>query len=227
MPQLTTYAEFLARVDALGFIALSKSAPGLPYLGEETLPEQWHTGLDETDPWRWKDRAAEEKRIAYGCILGGQKGFVAARLYPAFYAACRPARSMPERWNDGELKQVVWQLWQLFEEHPLLNTSDVRRLMGVSKGSALTPGAVDGGIQQLEREFYLATAGVRRKVAHNGQPYGWPATVYEPVARWAPPEWLSEAATLRPREARLEILDCAAAMGGVEMAGVEKLLWGK
>ena len=94
MPQLETYEDFLARVDELGFMALSKSVAGLPCLGAETRPEQWHTGDPQTDPWQWKDRAAEQKQVAYGCILGGQKGFVAARLYPAFYAACRPARPL-------------------------------------------------------------------------------------------------------------------------------------
>jgi hypothetical protein len=47
---LTTYADFLARVEALGFMALSQILPGLPSLGGETAENLWHTGLD-TDPW--------------------------------------------------------------------------------------------------------------------------------------------------------------------------------
>lgn len=226
MVHLHHYEDFLLRVNELGFMALSKSIPGLPFLGEETQPDQWHTGDPETDPWRWKDRAAEEKRAAYGCILGGQKGFVSAQLYPAFFAACHPSRSMGDRWASGEVKQITWQLWQLFEEHPLLNTSDVRRLMGVSKGKGA--GQVDAGIQQLEREYYLTTAGVRQKIAQNGKPYGWPATVYDRVQHWAPEDWLTDAARLRPREAQLEILDAAAAMDrAIDLPSLEALLWGK
>ena len=89
---LNTYDEFIARVEALGFMALSPLVPGLPSLGGETAESQWHTGLD-SDPWRWKDRAAEEKRLAYGCILGGHKGFVTRRMYPIFYAAFHPTSS--------------------------------------------------------------------------------------------------------------------------------------
>jgi hypothetical protein len=226
MAHLQRYEDFLQRIDACGLMALSKNNLGLPFLGAETLPEQWHTGDPETDPWRWKDRAAEEKRAAYGCILGGQKGFVAGWLYPAFYTALHPARPMPERWASGEMKQTTWQLWQLFEKHPLLNTSDVRRLMGVSKSKGA--GKVDAGIQQLEREFYITTAGVRQKIAQNGRPYGWPATVYDRIQHWAPPEWLAEAARLSQRQARLEILDAAAALGSdVDLPALEHLLWGK
>jgi hypothetical protein len=119
---LTTYNDFIVHVDALGFMALSPILPGFPSLGSETRANLWHTGLD-TDPWRWKDRAADEKRLAYGCILGGHKGFVAQRMYPVFYAAFRPALSMPERWASGEINQRTWQLWQLFEKEGTLNIS--------------------------------------------------------------------------------------------------------
>ncbi len=82
---LMTYEDFLDRVETLGFMAFSPLLPGLPSLGGETPENLWHTGQD-TDPWRWKDRAAEEKRLAYGCILGGHKGFISQRMYPVFYA---------------------------------------------------------------------------------------------------------------------------------------------
>lgn len=100
MPLLTTYPDFLQRVEALGFYPMSNILRGYPSLGAETPAQIWHTGL-ETDPWQWKDRAAVEKRLAYGCILGGHKGFVSRQMYPVFYAACHPAETMPERWAAG------------------------------------------------------------------------------------------------------------------------------
>jgi len=62
-------------------MALSNILPDFPSLIKETPKEIWHTGDPDTDPWCWKDRAAEEKQIAFGCILGGHKGFVSSRLY--------------------------------------------------------------------------------------------------------------------------------------------------
>jgi len=106
MMQLTTYIDFLNRVEELGFMALSHILPGFPSLSAETPGNIWHTGLD-TDPWRRKDRAAEEKQLAYGCILGGHKGFVCAHMYPVFYAAYHPPELMHERWAAGTVNKSL------------------------------------------------------------------------------------------------------------------------
>lgn len=207
MPVLTQYEQFLERVDQLGLMTLSPALPGLPCLSEETAPGQWHTGAD-TDPWLWKDRAAADKKLAYGCILGGHKGFISAGLYAAFYAACHPAAAMPDRWSAGAVRKEAWDLWTYFESHPLTSTSEIRRDMGVTRSSGA--GSLDAAVEQLEREFYITTAGVRRKVSRAGQPFGWPATVYDRVTAWAPPAWLQDAPGMRPGEGRALILDAAA-----------------
>jgi hypothetical protein len=216
MTYLTSYQDFVERVDELGFLFLSRALDGFPSLGAETRDAAWHTGDEESDPWRWKDRAAQEKRLAYGCILGGHKGFVSARMYSLFYAACHPPEPMPECWASGIVKQTTWQLWQVFEQKRLLNTSEVRREMGVSASSGAS--RVDAAMQELQAGYYLTTAGVRRKIAKNGQPFGWPNTVFDRVRDWAPPEWLSEAPGLRRREAWEMILET-----GLEIAnGVDR-----
>lgn len=211
MALLEKYQDFLDRVDELGFMTLSHIMPGLPSLTAETLDNAWHTGDYDTDPWCWKDRAAEAKRLAYGCILGGHKGFISARMYPVFYTAFHPEKSMTKRWTAGEVKQTTWQLWQLFEEKTLLNTSDIRCQMGVTmkKGGS----RVDASIQELQRDYYITMAGSRRKVDKNGSPYGWPACVYDRVINWAPTEWMSEISGLRPGETQEMILDIGAAIG--------------
>ncbi len=206
---LTTYDDFIARVEGLGFMALSHLLLGLPSLGAETPESLWHTGLD-TDPWRWKDRAAEEKRLAYGCILGGQKGFVTQRMYPIFYAAFHPPLPMPEQWAGGTVSQNTWRLWQLFEEKITLNISQVRQLMGVSRKQGA--GAVDTAIQQLQRAYYITVAGNERKVSTKGEFYGWPVNRYCRVEDWAPEGWLDGAKDWPAEEARELILDDGVAM---------------
>jgi hypothetical protein len=210
MTLLTNYNDFLSQVDELGFLFLSQVLAGMPSLGSLTSAQSWHTGDPETDPWQWKDRAAQEKRAAYGCILGGHKGFIAARLYPFFYAACHPRAAMPERYAAGEVNQTIYQVWQLFEQKTLLNTSDVRRELGASPKSGAS--RVDGALQELQRQFYLAIAGNRRKTAKDGQPYGWPNSVYDRVQAWAPAEWMAEVGNVTHREARLVILDAGCAL---------------
>ena len=206
---LTTYEEFIARVEALGFMMLSPLLPGLPSLGGETAESQWHTGLD-SDPWRWKDRVAEEKRLAYGCILGGNKGFVTERMYPIFYAAFHPMLAMPERWACGTVSQTTWQLWQLFEEKSILNISQVRQSMGVTRKQGAS--AVDAAIRQLQQEYYITVDGNDRKVNAKGEFYGWPVNRYCRVVEWAPAGWLDSIKDWTVEDARESILDTGVAM---------------
>jgi hypothetical protein len=219
---LTTYKDFVARVESLGFMALSPLLPGLPCLSDETAESLWHTGLD-TDPWRWKDRGAEEKLLAYGCILGGNKGFVSRRMYPIFYAALHPMLSMPERWASGTVKQRTWQVWQLFEEKGTLNTSQVRQILDVRRKQGTN--AVDAAIQQLQREYYITVDGSERKISSKGEFYGWPVNRYCRVVDWVPLGWLDSADDWSVEEAKELILDGGMAMSkGVNRQDLAKKL---
>lgn len=223
--KLNTYEAFIARVEALGFMALSGLVPGFPSLGGETQESQWHTG-EPTDPWRWKGRASEEKQLAYGCLLGGQKGFIAPRLYPLFYAASHPAEPMPARWSGGTVSQPVWQVWQIYEEQGSLNVSALRQQLGVTRkegGSAL-----DTALTQLQKEFYLTVDGNEHKLNAQGEPYGWAAIRYSRVEDWAPADWLAGAKTWPAEEARAAILEEALKhTPGLDAAKLAKKLgWG-
>lgn len=219
---LTTYEDFVARVESLGFMALSPLLPGFPSLGGETPESQWHTGLD-TDPWRWKDRAAEEKSLAYGCILGGHKGFVSRRMYPIFYAAFHPMISMPERWATGTVSQGIWQIWQLFERNGTLNLIQVKQILGASRKQGGS--AVDAAIQQLQREYYITVDGNDRKVSAKGEFYGWPVTRFSRVTDWVPTGWLDSAKDWSVVGARETILEDGIAMSdGVNRQDLAKKL---
>ncbi len=220
---LMTYEAFLDRVETLGFMTLSHLLPGFPSLSGETPENLWHTGLD-TDPWRWKDCAAEEKRLAYGCILGGHKGFVSQRMYSTFFAAYHPSLAMLERWEAGNIKQRTWQVWQLFEENGTLNISQIRQSLGVSRKEGAS--AVDHAIQQLQKEFYITLDGNDRKISAQGEFYGWPVNRYRRVMDWAPAGWLDNAGEWSPAEAREMILNAGLAMSeGVNLQDLAKKLF--
>jgi len=206
---LTTYPSFLSRVEELGFMPFSRFLPGFPSVAAETPSNIWYTGVEDTDPWRWKDRAAEEKRLAYGCILGGHKGFVTGRMYPIFLAAYRPAQSMPELYAAGLVEQMVYRLWQLFDEYRTLDTHRLRRLMGVNKS---TSSRVDAILRCLQQEYAITVSGSAQKVSASGQLYGWRSNIYTLVEDWAPSSWLQEAGEWSAEEARALILDDALAM---------------
>jgi hypothetical protein len=220
---LKRYGDFINRVDELGFMTLSNIIPSLPSLTEETPRENWHTSDAETDPWCWKDRAAEEKQLAFGCILGGHKGFVSSHMYSLFYTAFHPKEQMEERRADGEVSQSVWQLWKLFEERTILDTSDIRREFEVTKKKGGSK--MDKAITELQQNYYITVSGNRRKLDKYGQPYGWPANVYEKVEAWVPSEWMKQNLGLNLEEAREKILENGISISkGINQIELAKIL---
>lgn len=205
MTKLTKYEDFIERVNELGFMAFSNALPGFPSLTEETPGSIWHTGISDTDPWQWKDRAAGEKKLAFGCILGGSKGFISPRMYSLFYTACHPEEHMEELQTFGLISHEVWQLWQLFESRSLLSTGEIRQELGVTKKKGA--GKADKAVAELERMFYITVAGNRRKTDKFGQPYGWAANVYDKVENWAPKEWFELNSAKSREEAQKVILE--------------------
>ncbi len=223
MAILKNYNDFLKRVNELGFMAFSNVLSGFPTLSEETPKELWHTGDYDTDPWCWKDRAAEEKELAFGCILGGNKGFVSREMYPYFYALFQKQESIEEKWEYGLISPEVWRLWQLFEEKTLLNTSEIRQEMGVIKKEGA--GKLDNAIIYLQKHYYITVAGSRRKKNKFGEPYGWPANVYDKAENWAPTGWLNDWEKVMPEEARQKIIETGLSISkGVEEKAIVKFL---
>lgn len=209
MALLRTYDDFLKRVNTLGFFAFSPILPGLPSLAGETEERQWHTGDPETDPWQWKDRAAGEKKLAFGCLLGGHKGFITEQLYPFFYAAYQPEQHMEERYHTGEINPLLYKLWQLFEAGAALDTGEIRRALGQS----VSQSKADNAVMQLQKEFYITVSGNRRKINKLGEPYGWPSNTYQKVTDWVPEGWLGTSSDLSQQEAARRILETGLAMG--------------
>ncbi len=210
MKTIRTYEDFVVRVEEAGFLPLSPVLDNMPSVSTETADGQWHTGDPETDPWQWKDRIAVEKRAAFGCLIGGNKGFISPRLYPAFLRAFQPAEELEERWSQGLVKPVVWETWQQFENQSVLSTSDLHRFwkMAGKKGTS----AMDGALRELQMQFRITVAGNRRKLDRFGQPCGWPSLLYERVDTWAPEDWQTAAERMDPAEARETILKAAAAL---------------
>jgi len=219
MQPLTIYQDFVDQVNELGFLPMSGLTPGLPSLGDLTPDGNWHTGDPDTDPWQWKDRAAREKKLAYGCILNGQKGFVSGQLYAAFYTAFHPPEPMPVRWAEGLVDRTTWSLWNLFEKQSVVNTFEAHRMLAGNSSSA---SRIDSRLQALQAAYYITGAGNARKVSRAGQGYGWPAMRYQRVLDWAPEGWLTDAPGMRVNEAWEIILDAGLAISAAADTRLER-----
>ena len=221
---LRTYAEFLECAEERGVLAFSGAfLDGFPKLDTLTARDQWFTGNAETDPWQWRDRAAAEKHLAFGNILGGKKGFISKTLYPLYYSACRPDGTPADHYKTGNVKKVVLDVYRLFENGNELDTGEIRRLMNVSKKEGAS--AVDSALVKLQSEFYITVSGNRRKRSAAGEEYGWPANTYRLADDWAA-DWLKEP-LLPTDEARAAILaHCAALNSNIDVKKLERLLFG-
>lgn len=204
MNRVKYYKDFLELVEKIGFLPFSPILDGLPPFPEYTIQHNWFTDDPDTDPWLWKYRASQEKKLAFGNILGGQKGFVSSRMYPVFYTAFHPQASLEERWAEGLLGATTRKLWQLFENYGKLSTSDMRRALGVTlkKGGS----RLDTSIKELQRDFYITIDGASLKTDKQGKQYGWYENVYSRVLDWLPAEWQVTESGLRREEAKREIL---------------------
>lgn len=204
------YTGFLELVENLGFMPFSPILDGLPSLPEYTIQKNWFTDDPDIDPWLWKYRASQEKKLAFGNILGGQKGFISSRMYPVFYNGFHPHESFEERWVEGLISVTTRKLWQLFDNYGKLSTSDMKRALHVSlkKGGS----RLDASIKELQRDFYITVDGSTLKTDKQGKKYGWYENIYSPVLDWAPAEWRVTESGFRREEAQREILYAALAI---------------
>jgi hypothetical protein len=204
------YKDFVEKVEELGFMPFSPILDGLLHFPEYTVQSNWFTDDPDTDPWLWKYRATREKKLAFGNILGGQKGFVSSRMYPVFYTVFRPQESFEERWEQGLVNAATRKLWQLFNNYGMLSTSDMRKALGVTlkKGGS----HLDASIKDLQRDFYVTVNGAALKTGKQGKQYGWYENIYVRVADWAPKEWGITKSGLNKEQAKREILYAALAV---------------
>lgn len=223
---IKNYREFLDRVNELGFYAFSgKFADGFPKLDNETIETQWYTGDTDTDPWQWRIRAVEEKALAFGCILGGYKGFISKEYYRLFYASMHPQNDIIQMYDSGELSASIIKVYKLFEKGTVLSTADIRSLLNVSKKEGASK--ADKAIEELERMFFLSICGSKRKVSIKGEEYGWPANTYCLTEDWAGEDWICPNEKIDPKTAREIIIGRAASFSDkINRTKLSKIFFG-
>ena len=225
MELLLTYEDFLRYVNQTGLLAFYGKMPaGIPTLQALTLEKNWHTGDAETDPWQWKDRAAQEHTLAFGCVLNGYKGFLSKDLYPLFYDAFCEKETLEERYYEGHVSKTEMDVFRLFESGAVLSTADVRSALHVTKKQGAA--ALDTALKSLQRQFLLSVCGNKRKLSFDGLAYGWPANAYCLTELWAG-DWLSEPRISRQEAREVILAHCAEKGIGESTEALKKALFKK
>jgi hypothetical protein len=220
--QYFRYDDFVEKVCELGFLMpKDKDIKGFPILEDFVTEKQWWTNDSDIDPWLWKDRVAEEKRLAYGAFFNGKKGYIAPDFFPIFIDAFRPKTSMEERYESGKLGIYEWKFWCLLtnEDRPV-GTHEYRRLIdtGEKKKNAL-----DTAVVRLQTTFDVTIARNMDMLDKEGHPYN-KAVVFDKVDKWMPSQWLSFNPPMSHNEAVETIYSRLIEVSkGLDLEQVEKL----
>lgn len=133
MAKINTYEDFEREVQHIGF---------LPYFGlddktlfslEAMTDNAWYDDAPD-DPWRWRVRAAEEGKMAYGTFFLKKKGFIWQEMLPAMIAVRRENRIFEELYDDGLISRTAARIWKCFELYPEWAQTDLKREAGFGKG---------------------------------------------------------------------------------------------
>lgn len=202
--QYFKYNDFVNKVIELGFLfPQDKDTKGLPTINDFVSEGQWWTNDPELDPWLWKDRVAEEKKLAYGSFFNGKKGYISPQFYSIFLDAFHPRLTMEERWKSGMLGEFEWAFWNLLtNENRPVGTHEYRRMIQIPDNRGKS--ALDAAVVSLQMTFDVTITGNVDMLDKNGKPYN-KAVAFDKVETWVPKEWLSFNPHMKHEEA-LEII---------------------
>ena len=188
--QYFKYNDFVNKVIELGFLfPPDKDTKGFPTINDFVSEGQWWTNNPELDPWLWKDRVAEEKKLAYGSFFCGKKGFISPQFYSIFVDAFRPMLTMEERWQSGKLGEFEWKFWNLItNENRPIGTHEYRRMIEIPDNSRKS--TLDAAVVNLQMTFDVTITGNIDMLDKKGMPYN-KAEAFDKVDKWVPKEWLS------------------------------------
>lgn|GEM_PF-526462 len=192
MDKIQTYEEAVQLIERVGFMLLSANPYGLLSLEAVTDPAAWHTN-ETTDPWRWKDRLAAEKKAAYTRVLDRRPGFIAPNWYPYFLAAYR-LETVEKRYRDGCLGHLAYRLYNRLRDGGPAATYELKSYLGVGREEQRE---FANALVELQESMDITVAGATRKRNRYGEPYGWHVTEYTTVGQWAGEAILKQAAGIK------------------------------
>ncbi|MBT9133736.1 MAG: hypothetical protein DDT38_00462 [Firmicutes bacterium] len=205
---LHTYDGFVRHVNACGFMPFSGNRLGLLSLADLTDEGAWHTN-EETDPWVWRKKIAEEKIAAYGKLFAKKPGFISLACYPYFLALRRGAVTGAKLYSDGKLNYLAKTIYDLFLANQQLAAHEIPSLLRLEPERK---SAVENALTELQMYMLVTTCGVARKTSPKGEEYGWPAVVYTAVENWLPKDILLRGHALAQEVAKVFLLDKAREM---------------
>lgn len=178
-----TFDDFCPALRQAGFSLSGPADKGIFTLSRYFGPEvQWHTGDRQTDPWEWRMRSVEECRdMAYGNLFFRRTGWVTLDWYPYFVAVRREGKPLEQLYQEGHISQMAYGIYSLIREYGEVSVHKMQVALHVTKE---TRSAFQAALVHLQMQLLITVCGSEYKMGKNGQPYGWPTTVFCSVERF-------------------------------------------
>jgi hypothetical protein len=200
-PIIETYEEACHAVQQWGIVPLSSFIPDHPSLESITQPEAWHTGED-TDPWLWRDRFADEGVAAYGRFIGGKPLLVSKEVFPLVKCLLSPSETVEERYQAGILARSTVRIYEIIRENDGIDVKALRKMADMQDKSAKN--AFDHALIDLQSTADIVISGISGRLNAQGNKSGWNSTCYILAERWMEQHRL-ELLSLTPSEARTRL----------------------
>lgn len=196
------YEEAVEYIERLGILPLASIIPEYPSLESITPKESWHSETIQ-DPWGWRVRFPLEGKAAYGKFFKKKAILISAEWFPWLYISLRLGADAETCYRDGLLSQTAWQLYQLVDMEPGIDTRVLRSRAQMKAKEDKK--AFDQAVVELQEALLIVISGVTMQVDDNGEQKGWSSTSYETTTHWMRQSGIREACCTKV-EAREELL---------------------
>ena len=181
-----TVEELENYIEECGFLPLfANEIPGFS-VEERTDPVYWWTGIEDRDPWTWREIIARRHKVAYGKFFDKRAGFISLKWLPVFANARRCGYDFDAGWEDGRASYREKKIMDFYMEDGDsgilwkdvdILSSELKVKAGFGKGGEKNfPGITTG----LQMQTYLVTSDFRRKKNKKGEEYGMAVAIYLP-----------------------------------------------
>lgn len=187
-----TVTELEEYIKEVGFLPLFANEVEGFSAEEWTDPKYWWSGIEEKDPWEWREMIARRGNVAYGKFFDKKAGFISLEWLPYFVNYRRGGYDFDARWEDGlanRREKSIMDVYAsenddgdtVYSTERILST-DLKKQCGFGKeGSKNYPGIITG----LQMQTYLVITDFVRRKNKKGDEYGMPVSIMMcPEAIW-------------------------------------------
>ena len=166
---------------------------------------QGHTGNPETDPWEWRIRSVKEVDfLVYGKLFFRKAGWITKEWLPLFLSVRRNGKTFDEMYQDGMISQMEKRIFDCIRQTKKISVHDLKTVLECKKGEH---SQFNTALTSLQMKLFITLYDETSKVSMNGQPYGWPVTVFSTLGIKVGERIVSEAYGIRPEEAYQNIYE--------------------